>query len=123
LINAAFGINEANVSDSKAGVSDINTEIISGDNEQFVLHDSQGSEPGEVKNFEILKNFIRSAMPDVKDKIHAIWLCFGIPRAGGRILETGIEKLLKLEVQELQFGGLILCWMFRGDRIKPTSGI
>ena len=63
------------MSDSKAGVSNINTEIISGDNEQFVLHDSQGFEPGEVNNFEIVKNFIerRSAMPDIKDKIHAIW--------------------------------------------------
>jgi len=101
VINAAFGIKKANVSDSKAGVSDINTEIISDDNEQFVLHDSQGFEPGEVDNFEIVKNFIesRSAMPDIKDKVHAIWLCFGIPRAGGRILETGIENFLQLETQ------------------------
>jgi hypothetical protein len=56
-------------------MSDINTEIISGDNEQFVLHDSQGFEPGEDSNYEIVKNFIknRSAMPDIKDRIHAIW--------------------------------------------------
>jgi predicted GTPase len=101
VINVAFGIKTANVSEFKAGVSDINTEIISGDNDQFVLHDSQGFEPGEDDNLEIVKNFIqsRSAMPDIKDNIHAIWLCFGIPRAGGRILETGIEQLLQLETQ------------------------
>jgi hypothetical protein len=64
-----------NVSDLNTGVSDINTEIISGDNEQFILHDSQGFEPGEDNNFEIVKNFIetRNVMPDLKDKIHAIW--------------------------------------------------
>jgi len=33
----------------------------------------------------------------VKDQIHAIWLCFGIPRAEGRIVETGIEEFFKLE--------------------------
>jgi hypothetical protein len=38
-------------------------------------------------------------MPDVKDRIHAIWLCFGIPRAGGRILETGIENFFQLDTQ------------------------
>jgi hypothetical protein len=64
-----------NVSDLKVGVSDINTEIISGANDQFVLHNNQGFEPGEDNNFEIVKDFIesRSPMPDLKDKIHAIW--------------------------------------------------
>jgi hypothetical protein len=63
-----------NVSDLNAGISDINTEIISG-NGLVVVHYSQGFEPGEDNNFEIVKNFIesRSAMPDLKDKIHAIW--------------------------------------------------
>lgn len=63
------------VSKLKAGVSDINTEIISEDNDQFVLHDSQGFEPGEDNNFDIVRKFIekRSAEPHVKDQIHAIW--------------------------------------------------
>lgn len=26
-------------------------------------------------------------------------LCFGIPRTGGRIVETGIEKFLKMETR------------------------
>jgi hypothetical protein len=101
LINIAFGTTQANVAHGKAGVSDINYEIIPPDNEYFVLHDSQGFEHGEEDNFDIVKKFIesRNAMPDIKDKIHVIWLCFGIPRAGGRILETGIEKFLQLETE------------------------
>lgn len=63
------------VSKLKAGVSDINTEIISEDNDQFVLHDSQGFEPGEDNNFDLVRKFIekRSAEHHVKDQIHAIW--------------------------------------------------
>jgi len=63
------------VSHGKAGVADINTEIIPTNNEYFVLHDSQGFEHGEGDNFSIVKEFIetRSAMTDVKDQIHAIW--------------------------------------------------
>jgi len=89
------------VAHGKAGVSDINTEIIPPKNDFFVLHDSQGFEHGEGDNFSTVKNFIktRSTMSDVKDQIHAIWLCFGIPRAEGRILETGIEEFFKLETQ------------------------
>jgi hypothetical protein len=62
------------VAHGKAGVSDINHEIIPPDNEHFVLHDSQGFEPGEEDNFQIVRNFIesRGTMPDIKDKIHAI---------------------------------------------------
>jgi len=63
------------VAHGKAGVAEINTEIIPTNNEYFVLHDSQGFEHGEGDNFSIVKDFIetRSAMPDVKDQIHAIW--------------------------------------------------
>ncbi|KAG1813466.1 hypothetical protein EV424DRAFT_58442 [Suillus variegatus] len=34
-------------------------------------------------------------MPDLKDQLHAVWLCFQIPHAGGRLLETGTEDFLK----------------------------
>ncbi|KAG2126495.1 hypothetical protein BD769DRAFT_1575674 [Suillus cothurnatus] len=36
-------------------------------------------------------------MPDLKDQLHAVWLCFEIPRAGGRLLETGAEHFLALK--------------------------
>jgi hypothetical protein len=88
------------VSHDSAGDATIDKEIFSDANRQFVLHDSRGFEAGEVGNLQIVKDFIdkRNAMPDIKDKIHAIWLCFGIPSAGGRIFETGVEKFLKWKV-------------------------
>ncbi|KAG1717197.1 hypothetical protein EDB19DRAFT_1821553, partial [Suillus lakei] len=36
-------------------------------------------------------------MPAFKDQLHAVWLCFEIPRAGGRLLETGTEDFLTLK--------------------------
>ncbi|KAJ8581725.1 hypothetical protein M405DRAFT_604000 [Rhizopogon salebrosus TDB-379] len=49
---------------------------------RFVLHDSNGFEPGEQDNVKIL---------------HAIWLCIQTPSTGGRLLETGTEDFLKLK--------------------------
>lgn len=63
------------VSHFKAGSADINFEITSPDNDRFILHDSQGFEPGELKNLGIVKDFIRrrNMMPALQDKIHAVW--------------------------------------------------
>ncbi|EDQ98700.1 uncharacterized protein LACBIDRAFT_297409 [Laccaria bicolor S238N-H82] len=41
LINECFGVKDATVAHSEAGVSDISTEIISSENGRFVLHDSK----------------------------------------------------------------------------------
>ncbi|KAF8883267.1 hypothetical protein BD779DRAFT_1540399, partial [Infundibulicybe gibba] len=75
LINAAFNVDLANVSHDRAGVSSIEQEITSPHNNRFVLHDSQGFAAGEVANFNTVKNFIqrRANMPNVKDRLHAIW--------------------------------------------------
>jgi len=62
------------VSDINAGTLDINTEIISSDNEQFVLYNSQGFEPSEDSKLEIVIKG-QSAMPNIKDKVQAIWYC------------------------------------------------
>ena len=89
-----------------------------------MLHDSQGFEAGEVENFNTVKNFIdrRRNMPEVKDRLHAVWyvscmmhakypfeapmsrLCLLIPRARGRLIESGDEEFLKL-----QFGDSMFC--------------
>jgi len=63
------------VSHSAAGEANIDTEILSRDNNQFVLHDSKGFEPGEVNTFEIVRSFIqkREEMTEIKDKLHAVW--------------------------------------------------
>ncbi|KAG1720626.1 uncharacterized protein EDB91DRAFT_1280551 [Suillus paluster] len=76
VINLAFGVQNA------AGEANINTSFISRQNDRFVLHDSKGFEPGGDDNLTIL---------------HAIWLCFEIPREGGRLLETGTEEFLTLK--------------------------
>jgi hypothetical protein len=63
------------VSHVNPGQADINKEIFSEENPRFVLHDSQGFEPGEVDNFQRVRDFIqaRNRMPNLKDKLHAIW--------------------------------------------------
>jgi GTPase SAR1 family protein len=96
LINHAFGVQNATASHDKPGEVSIDHEFTSLQNKRFVLHDSKGFEPGEKDNLKVVRDFIdrRRAMPDLKNKLHAIWLCFEIPRAGGRLLETGVEQFL-----------------------------
>ncbi|KAF8883256.1 hypothetical protein BD779DRAFT_1674602 [Infundibulicybe gibba] len=90
LINAVFNVDLANVSHDRAGILSIEQEIISPHNDRFVLHDSQGFAPGEVANFNVVRNFIqrRANLPDVKDRLHAIWFCLEIPATNG-LLEMG----------------------------------
>lgn len=99
LINRAFGVHDAIASTHKPGEADIDHEFISPQNNRFVLHDSKGFEPGEEGNVNIVRGFIerRRNMAALKDKLHAVWLCFEIPRAGGRLLETGTEDFLTLK--------------------------
>ncbi|KAG1733949.1 hypothetical protein EDB19DRAFT_1179652 [Suillus lakei] len=96
LIQQAFKITEVHVSEHRRGKADIDKEFIAPENERFVLHDSQGFETGDSGSFAIAKDFIdrRRQMPELKDKIHAVWLCLPIPRADGRLLEGGVEEFL-----------------------------
>ncbi|KAG1869347.1 hypothetical protein DFJ58DRAFT_60635 [Suillus subalutaceus] len=96
LINHAFGVQNATTSHNMPGEVSIDHEFTSPQNNKFVLHDSKGFEPGEKDNLKIVRDFInrRRAKPDLKDQLHAVWLCFEIPRAGGRLLETGVEQFL-----------------------------
>ncbi|KZP30059.1 hypothetical protein FIBSPDRAFT_142700 [Athelia psychrophila] len=103
LINTAFRVREdegqASVANVKAGVHDIKNEITCSANQQFVLHDSQGFEGGEAKNLAIVEEFLKSrgSSVDISEQVHAVWLCLPISIAGGRLLETGVEKFLKLK--------------------------
>ncbi|KAF9531333.1 hypothetical protein CPB83DRAFT_848858 [Crepidotus variabilis] len=98
LINLVFGVHKARVSKYIPGESDIEQEYISDQNEYFVLHDSKGFEPGDTSTFNVACNFVsrRSEMKELKDRLHAIWLCTETPASGGRIFERGDEKLLQL---------------------------
>ncbi|KAF4565356.1 hypothetical protein EYR36_001927 [Pleurotus pulmonarius] len=101
LINKTFGVDKASVSEDRPGVSDINFEITSTDNDRFVVHDSKGFEHGEDKNLNAVQRFIeeRRGMPELKDKLHAIWLCTEIPSAGGRSFEYGDEVFLRQQIE------------------------
>jgi len=98
LIKQAFGISTLEASHQIPGISDIRAEL-STNNDHYVLHDSQGFERGEVRNFDVVKRFVeeRTKMPHIKDQLHAIWYCIKIPRTGGRVFEVGDEKFLKLD--------------------------
>jgi len=100
LINRVFSVKEAVVSDWKPGHADIEQEFTcSAGNQAFLLHDSEGFEPGDTKTFDIVSRFVlqrRNSSVSHKDRLHAVWLCAEMPRAGGRIFEAGDEKLLKL---------------------------
>ena len=88
---------------------------MSPENQFFVLHDSKGFEPGDLSNFEIVREFVqqrsRNDIP-LSERIHGLWyvnlfynlpipsftvirLCTVTPTAGGRVFETGDEKLLQ----------------------------
>ncbi|KAI9463259.1 hypothetical protein BJY52DRAFT_74397 [Lactarius psammicola] len=98
LINCVFGIKAAHVEDHKPGEADIQQEFVSPENQYFVLHDSKGFEPGDLSNFETVRKFIQQrSRPEVplSERIHGLWLCTETPTAGGRIFETGDEKLLQ----------------------------
>ncbi|KZP27015.1 hypothetical protein FIBSPDRAFT_731619, partial [Athelia psychrophila] len=98
LINYTFNVDVATVSHQLHGVCDINEPIISPENSRFVLHDSQGFEPGETANLKTVTDFIlsRGGGVNLKDRVHAVWLCVEIPFAGGRVFEVGDEEFLKL---------------------------
>ncbi|KAJ6526135.1 hypothetical protein DFH09DRAFT_1188011 [Mycena vulgaris] len=99
LIGHTFGVDVKSVSTDQRGECNIYTEIHSPQNPRFVLHDSMGFEPGNVKNLQDVKTFISDrsgARVTLKERVHAIWLCIQVPRAGGRALETGDEEIVEL---------------------------
>ena len=102
-------------------MSDIYQEHVSGDNVYFVLHDSQGFEPGGQSSFKTVRTFLeersRQSLP-LKDRVHGLWcvyfshgyaenpqtvirFCVETPTAGGRLFETGDEEILKF-AQKIQ---------------------
>ncbi|KAG1727231.1 hypothetical protein EDB19DRAFT_200654 [Suillus lakei] len=97
LINHIFGVQNALASHNTLGVHSIDDELHLTAEREIVLHDSNGFEPGKEDNLKIVRDFIdrRREMPYLmKDQLHAIWLCFEIPFADGRLLETDTETFL-----------------------------
>ncbi|KAI5984646.1 hypothetical protein EDD15DRAFT_2533121 [Pisolithus albus] len=106
LIQRAFGIEKASADNLKPGCALIEEELISPQNDRFVLHDSNGFEPAEGVNCDAVQSFIteRKKREHVKDQLHAVWLCFRIPIPGHgeRLLEDGAETFLKEDTSVLQ---------------------
>ncbi|KAI5985706.1 hypothetical protein F5J12DRAFT_266325 [Pisolithus orientalis] len=77
LINRIFGLEVAHVAKDRPGQAAIEKELISQENNRFILHGSRGFEPAEGSNYDVVKSFIeeRKKMPDVKDQLHVVWLC------------------------------------------------
>jgi len=99
LINHVFRITGAAVSQYEVGKAEIEKEFSSDENEFLLLHDSEGFEPGDTKTFDVVSKFLtdrRDQNLPLKDQLHAVWLCTETPRAGGRVFETGDERLLQL---------------------------
>ncbi|KAJ7789512.1 hypothetical protein B0H14DRAFT_239791 [Mycena olivaceomarginata] len=99
LINSVFGVKDAKVSHFIPGEADIYHEITSESNPRFVLHDSKGFEPAKMETFDIVRQFILEKSKEtleLKDRLHAVWLCIRTPTDGGRVLEAGDEEFLKL---------------------------
>ncbi|KAK1224299.1 hypothetical protein PQX77_012807 [Marasmius sp. AFHP31] len=104
LINSTFNVSTATVSHELAGVSDINSEIISEQNSRFILHDSQGFAHGEVDNYQTVEKFIKERTDEkkpLKDRLHAIWFCVEIPTANGALFEKGEEKIFELKLENV----------------------
>ncbi|KAF8326439.1 hypothetical protein F5887DRAFT_225940 [Amanita rubescens] len=98
LINALFKVSSADVEYNRAGAANINEEITSPHNKYIIFHNSQGYEPENEEKFNILENFIveQTEKQSPTERLHAIWLCIPAPYSGGRIFETGEEKIFKL---------------------------
>lgn len=99
LINSVFKASIALVEDHRAGRATIEREITSPYNDHFVVHDSEGYEPGDAGKFEIVRNFIaeRCSRQNFAERIHAVWLCITTPFASSRIFEIGDEEICKLK--------------------------
>ncbi|KAG1760973.1 hypothetical protein EDD22DRAFT_45321 [Suillus occidentalis] len=98
LIKHIFGVEETIASHDMPGDANIDHGFISPLNDRFVLHDSKGFEPGSKASLETVQGFIeRRRNMSAQEQLHAVWLCFQTPHAGGRLLETGAKEFLKLK--------------------------
>ncbi len=99
------------------GKADIDVGFRHNDNDRFILHDSEGFEPGEDAKFNTVMDFIeeRSKRPDLSERLHAIWwvtyhllrmnrckmyvlfrICISVPVAGDRVAEIGVEHIVEM---------------------------
>ncbi|THU94339.1 hypothetical protein K435DRAFT_668612 [Dendrothele bispora CBS 962.96] len=78
LIRSVFNIDikDIDIAHDRVGKADINREWISSTNPRFILHDSEGFEPGSERTWDIVENFIQdkcNTERPLKDRLHTIW--------------------------------------------------
>lgn len=63
------------VEHERAGQHRIQDEIISPNNDMFILHDSEGFERLNTPTYHVVRNFIeeRCKRPELEEQLHAIW--------------------------------------------------
>lgn len=101
LVSSVFniGIRDIDIAHDRVGKADIAHEYTSDTNPRFILHDSQGFEPGSLEKWEVVEGFIRDKCDEhlePKDRLHAIWLCIETPCTGSRLMQIADEKVLAL---------------------------
>ncbi|KAF8350974.1 hypothetical protein F5887DRAFT_935338 [Amanita rubescens] len=99
LVRSIFNVDpdKIDIPNNRAGDADIEREYTSPANPRFILHDSKGFEAGSGVNWDMVEKFLKRRLKyDLPGRIHAIWFCIETPRKGGRLLQTGDERLLKL---------------------------
>ncbi|KAF9457586.1 hypothetical protein BDZ94DRAFT_198335 [Collybia nuda] len=95
LINEVFGTTYVIGSHDHERPS-IDCEIQPEGNPYLLLHYAPYIEPDSDNAIQIIQNFIkhRSQLPDVKERLHAIWVFVEIPITCVPLMEPGLEKFL-----------------------------
>lgn len=100
LIGRAFKIRSLRFYEACQRQDGIDTELIFQENDKVVLHNSRNPVPGTNNNVEAFLARRRS-MPDLKDRVHAVWLCLAIPRANEPLFDEDTKKFIERRRQIL----------------------
>ncbi|KAH9051040.1 hypothetical protein EDB87DRAFT_1572492 [Lactarius vividus] len=78
LVSSVFNIaiKDIDIAHDRVGKATIAHAYTSETNPRFILHDSQGFEPGSLEKWEVIEGFIRDKCDErlkSKDRLHAIW--------------------------------------------------
>ncbi|KAI6146392.1 hypothetical protein BKA82DRAFT_994162 [Pisolithus tinctorius] len=99
LINRIFGSELAHVAKDGSGQAAIAEELVLQENDSSILHIRRDHGPAEGSNSNVVMSFIeeRRKKPDIKDQLHAIWLCCRVPiiKYGEQLLQDGVAAFLK----------------------------
>ncbi|KAI9449682.1 hypothetical protein BJY52DRAFT_1306519 [Lactarius psammicola] len=93
LVSSVFniGIKDIDIAHDRVGKANIAYAYTSSSNPRF--------EPASLEKWEVVEGFIRDKCDErleIKDRLHAIWLCIETPCTGSRLMQTADEQVLAL---------------------------